>query len=294
MIEREGWPVGVGNSFELEVAIMEASCDATPQASHTEEIAELVNELSDANPYVGHELVIYTREPLKLISLKDGSYRHISTEDGLVATLEGFHAETDMTSEIVHSELGVEFSFDHPDLAEFIGHTTAENIVYVELNDSTHPFVYEQKMMASCMEKFQNVLSLYPAADLEDYAEGLTGDLEARSLLIDAEVEILIGEITEIGLRKEELLPYWAEPDEEDLEDVDFDEYMMTVDFRGKFIGKVVGYENILEEEDVPSLCVILALNPDNNITDDTSVRYAYVNLSSISWGRVLSGPSFN
>lgn len=294
MIESEGWPVGVGNSFELEVAIARSCNDRTSQETHMEDIAELVSELSESNPYVGQKVIVYTAEPLKLVSIKDGSAHTLFAGDGLVVTLEGFHAETEVTEDVLYSELGVELSLEYPGLEDFIAHTPAENILHIELNDSSHPFIHDQDMLELHLNRFDEMKRLYPHADSEEYADYVIADLEARSRLMGCEVELLICELAEIGLRRDELIPNWADPFDEAVDEVEFDNLRMAADFRGKFKGVVVGYESVYDDEEMPTLGVILALDPDNSITDDTAVRYAYIDVSTVSWGRVISGPAFN
>lgn len=294
MTAYEEMPVGVGSNFLLEVALVQSGADIYEQDVFMENMSELVTELGQQNPYIGRKVVMDVIEPFTLISLADGSETLLhSSGDPVVCTVIDFSPDINDVNGILCADLAVEVAFESAYLKGFAAKIKAEAIRNMELEEISHPLVDELRSFRQAVESFVEAKRQYPAADFDDYVDEAVADIEARSTVMQAEVELLIADIAEIDLRRLEFLPYWVDQDDDESE-ISIDDLRITNDFRGIVKGRVVGFQAIDDGDESVGLEVILALDPDNNLSDDPTYRYALIAVSDISWGRILSGPCCN
>jgi hypothetical protein len=295
----EEMPMGVGSTFGFDVAVFQEAVDLYDQNDFIENVSELITNLNESNPYIGRRVIMDFSEAITLVSLADGSERSLEpTGDPIICQITGFSPKIIDVDGALGADLCVEMYFGENSYLEgFAAMIDAQAIYNMELEQKSHPFIDEARNFYQAMEGFPDVIRQYPNADLEDYMDEFVGALEARSRVLHAEVELLVAESAEIDLRRKEYPPYWVDHDEdedEESDDLPDEEFRATHAFRGTIRGNVVGFQTCEGFGEAFDLEVILAIPPDNDISDDPTYRYALISTKDISWGRVLSGPSCN
>jgi len=312
MNEQEPLFRSYGGSFQVEVALLQSLADSPlfdQQVTHAD-LTDFIRELEAHNPYLGQKVTIDAVTPVSLVdeSTGQGEYLHPGRHE---CVINGFfpyfeHSE-DITDTTYYPQLGVELGFDDPAYSNFIGQINAEDVIGIELVDSTNPFSVDHQRFKQAVEKFEEAELMAPDLRAEDFVDEYVRWVINRNSVVSGNmVEVIFCEITSMDLVSEAMLPAWME-DGYDPDDDDDDEYtpsddaeledkeveLTDIEYRGTLRGTLHSYEMWEDDDGGPTFAAILEISPDHPLALQ-NVRYAIFWVEDVSGGRILGGPITN